>query len=158
MRDPLLFLCAVVESNDRDDTVVHTEQGHEEEALELEVYAEHCSCCGRKTEQDLVHSKRHDGTDRCHQDRRNADNIDIFHSRTVKAHSFKGKFQFLVFVKVKENTERHGNNLTEYSGCGSACNAHFRETEVAEDQDRVKNDIDDRSDSLCDHSIEGASR
>lgn len=61
--DPLSPARAVIVGDDRDKAVVQTEDRHEDEAVQLEVDAEHSRCRGGKGHQNLVHSEGHHGTD-----------------------------------------------------------------------------------------------
>ena len=62
---------------------------------------------------------------------------------------------FVVSFYIEPDRKEHCDDLTEDgSECGTGC-AHFRKTEVTEDQDWVKDNIQDCARSLRNHRIEG---
>ena len=63
---------------------------------------------------------------------------------------------FVVSFYIEPDRKQHRDDLTENgSECGTGC-AHFRKTEVTEDQDRVKDNIQDGARSLRDHRVKRA--
>ena len=62
---------------------------------------------------------------------------------------------FRVFKVVEHNGQNKRDNLTEYGRRRGARNAHFREAQIAENQNRVENDVDNCADALRNHRING---
>ena len=154
MCNAVLFVRTVVECDDRHHAVVQSKDRHEEEALQLEIHAEYRGCGGREHEQDLIHSKCHDGSDRHHQDGRDTDRVDRLYGLSFEPHACRMNVDLVVARHIEENAEQHRDDLAEYSReCGTG-HAHLRKAEVAEDQDRVKDDIQDRAEALRQHRIE----
>ena len=60
----------------------------------------------------------------------------------------------MVYSQIEADSENSGNTLSENRGNGSAFNPHGRESEIAEDQDRIQNNIDQGAGTLGDHGIE----
>ena len=63
----------------------------------------------------------------------------------------------MIFRLVEEDGEDAGNDLSDDRGKCSACHTHFRQTQKTENQDRVKDDIHDRTDALREHCVDGLS-
>lgn len=59
----------------------------------------------------------------------------------------------MVLCVVKIDPQEKGHDLTEDRGGRSAGYAHFRETEQAENQDRVKNNVQNGAEPLGQHGI-----
>lgn len=157
MRDALFVARAEIVGNDRHHTVVEAEDRHEEEALQLEVNAENGSRRRREHQQDLVHSESHDRTDRHHQNRRDADYVDGFDGLCIEAHFFERQVDIRIFARIVENAEDHRDDLSEDGRDSCSGNAHLRETEQTENQDRIEDDVEDRAESLRDHIVKGQS-
>lgn len=57
---------------------------------------------------------------------------------------------------VEDNRHDRAQTLTDHRRPGGAGDAQLREAEQAEDEDRVEDDIRDRTDQLRDHGIDRA--
>lgn len=110
--DPFSVSGAVIVGDDRDHAIVEPEYRHEDKALQLKVNAEHRGGGGREHEQDLVHSKYHDGTDGLHDNGRYAYLINGGDDFFIRAESFHIQVQFFVFRTVKVDRKNDGNDLS----------------------------------------------
>lgn len=81
--DPALMSGSEVEGQNRDQTVIQSENRHEEETLQLEIDSEDGGCCRGKGNQDQIHEIGHDGSDAHHEDRRDADIVDPADDRNI---------------------------------------------------------------------------
>ncbi len=153
MGNTVLFACTVVECDDRHHAVVQSEDRHEEEALQLEIHTEYRRCGGGEHKQDLVHSECHDRSDRHHQDGRYTDRIDALYRRCIETHTRRMNMDLVIARDIEEDREQRCDDLPEYGSKRRSGHAHFRETEVAEDENRVKNDIQNCAESLRDHRV-----
>ena len=77
LRHPLPFLCTIVEGDDGYHSGLESEDRHEDERLELEVYAKHRYRRRREGDEDRVEGADHHGADAVHDDRRDADLVDL---------------------------------------------------------------------------------
>ena len=96
--DPFPLLCAVVVGDDGDHAVVQAEDRHEDEALELEVHAQHGDGRGGKHQQDLVEQEGHDRHDGLHDNGRDAHLVDLADHVEAGTESPETKLQLLVFL------------------------------------------------------------
>ena len=153
--NPVLPLSPVIVRKNRDQTIVQSENRHEEEALKLEIHAEHrCRGLG-KTNQDQIHQVTHDRSDRHHQNRRNRHIIDLpDHLRRRMEYPPKAQMQFPVFPEIQNQPGHRRNTLSHDCRVSRSGHAHFGKSQKPEDQDRVKNDIDDGTGDLRDHGID----
>ena len=58
----------VIVCDDRDHSIVHTEYRHEDKALQFEIYTIYGCGSRREHQQDLIHTKCGDRSDRLHDD------------------------------------------------------------------------------------------
>ena len=56
-----------------------------------------------------------------------------------------------IIFEIEENCQTGGDNLTDYRCDGCACDAELRRPAQTENQNRIKNNIDDGTQSLCTH-------
>ena len=77
---------AVIVRDDGHHAVVEAEHRHKDEALELEVRAVHRRRHGGERQQDLVHAEHEERTDALHQNRREADLVDLGGDLPAEAH------------------------------------------------------------------------
>ena len=102
MDDPLFLSGTVVIGQHRDDAVIQSEHRHEEETLELEVYAEYRSCRGAERDQNPVHQVGHDGTDGHHQDGRYPHGVDAADDPGLRLQDqCEGEMNFFVLLQVQ---------------------------------------------------------
>ena len=154
--DALRLLRAVVVGNDRHHTVVEAKDRHEHEALELEINAEHRDCRGRKRDEDQVHDEARQRRDAAHDDRRDADGRDLAHELAARADVPQAQVDLRILAMIEDDRHDRAQALANHRRPGRAGNAHLREAEQAEDEDRVEDDIRDRTDQLRDHGIDRA--
>ncbi len=155
--NPFLIPCTIVVGNDRDHSVVHTEDWHEDKTLKFKVYAEYCCSGRREHEQDLVHSKCHDRTDGLHDDGRKPDLVDNENRSLVRAKMPEAHIDLFVLCMVEIEREAYSYDLTGDGGNCRPCNFKPGETEQSEDHDRIQYNVDDGSKPLCDHIVKGPS-
>ena len=151
--DPVFAPRAVVVGEDGDQSVVKTEDRHEEEALEFEVNAEHCCRrCGESGE-DHVHAVSHDGADGHHQNGRDAHGVDAADRVGVGMKDpLPAQVNVFVEFQVHEKTEQGGYTLTQNSCVGGTRYSQPGEAEETEDHDRVEDDVNDGTGRLADHA------
>ena len=155
LKDTVLVPRAVVVGDDGDHAVVDAEDGHEDEALELEIRAEDGGRSGCERHQDAVETEDHDGTDGRHDDGRQTDGIDAPDDFRFQFHVLETQGDLLVVLHVEEQRESGGDDLTEDGRDGRALDTHSRCAEKAEDEDGVGDTVDDGAGGLGDHAVEG---
>ena len=153
----VLLLGAIVVGDDGHDAVVHAEDGHEDEAVELKVAAEDIlgiGATGGEVEEDDVEEEGHHRADRHHDDAGHADGADALDDAAVRMEAAQADMQLVVLLAVKIDGQQAGHDLAEYGGGGSAGHAHIQQ----EDADGVEDDIDDRAHALGNHGVDGFAR
>ena len=146
----------VVEGHDGDDGVVDAEQRHEEEGLELEIDAEDAGGGLGEALEDLVDAEVHDGADAHHDDGGDAHTQDRADNVAIGLHVAAAQLlELLVVSAVQVHGQDGGDPLTDDGGQSGAGDAHFGQTEPAEDQDGIQDDVGDRAHGLGDHGLEG---
>ena len=58
-----------------------------------------------------------------------------------------------VFLLIEQHRKEKGDDLADHRGDGGARDLHARQAEIAEDENGVEDDVDDRARSLCDHRV-----
>ena len=154
--DPLRLPCAVVVADDGDHAVVHTEDGHEHEALQLEVDAEDGDSRGREGHQDLVHEEGHHAAHALHGDAGQADGVDAADGLGAGPEAPEADLDVGVLIEVEVQRHARAAELADDGGRGSAGGAGQGLAAVAEDEDGVENDIHDSAHQLADHTQMGA--
>ena len=148
----------VVVGKNRNETVVQSEDRHEEEALELEVHAEYSRCRRGEADQNQVHEICHDGADGHHEDGRHADVVNLADDGSHgMEHPAEREMNLFIEPEVQEQAEAGGNALTKDRCISCTGDAELREAAQAEDQDRVEDDIDDGAGQLRGHGQHGQS-
>ena len=155
--DSFFISGAVIVGDDRDHAIIEPEHRHKNKALQFKIDTEDSRRGGREHKQDLVHPKYHHGTDGLHDDRGNADLIDRGDDLPVRPESLHVQVQLLVFGAVKIKGKYYGHDLSGHRSDGCPGHLQARKTEQAEDQDGIHDDVDDGSDSLRDHGVNGLS-
>lgn len=61
-----------------------------------------------------------------------------------------------IFAVVEDHGQNKRHDLAEHRGHGRACDLHARQAEQAEDEDGVKNDVQDRAGALRDEGVDRA--
>ena len=87
----LALACAVIIGNDRNHTVVKSEDRHKDEALQLEINAEHVHRIHTESAEHEIHAERHHRADRLHQNRRNADDQNLLDQARLREQIAKAK-------------------------------------------------------------------
>ena len=147
---------AVVVADDGHHAVVHAEDGHEDEALELEVDAEDGDRRGREGHQDLVHEEGHHAADALHGDAGQADDIDALDGFCTGAEAVPADLDVGVLLQVEEDGGTGTAELADDRGHCRAGGAGQGLTAVAEDEDGVEHDVHDGADELAAHAQVGA--
>ena len=154
--DPLRPACAVVVADDGHHAVVHAEDGHEDEALQLEIDAEDRHRRGREGHQDLVHEEGHDAAHALHGDAGQADGVDAADGLGAGAEAPEADLDVGVFVEVEVQRHARAAELTDDGGHSSAGGAGQGLAAVAEDEDGVQHDVHHSAHQLADHAEVGA--
>lgn len=150
---PLRLPCSVVKSNDGDGGIVDAEQGHEEEALELVVDAEHASGGLLEALENLVHAEIHHGADAVHNQRRNTHRQDGLHGRFPGPDVFQPQLHIRVPLQIQIDADGCAHPLANDRGDGCTGHAHGGDAEFAMDKDGVENNVDDGAGGLGDHGV-----
>ena len=99
----------------------------------------------------------HQRTDGNHNHGGNADTEDAADHDFIRAKTAQLYLHFGILFQIQENGHTKGNDLPD-DGCGGgAGDLHPRKTEHSENQNRVKDDVNDGTETLCEHGIGGAS-
>ena len=142
---------AVVVGHDGDHRVVEAEAGHEDEALQLEIRAEDRGRRLGEGDEDVIHAKHHHRADGLHDDRGDADGVNVGNGGAVGADARKAQLDLDIFRVVEHKTERRAEKLARDRGEGRARDLKARKAEKAEDQDGVEHDVAHRARDLRDH-------
>ena len=157
--DPGFFSRTVVVGKNRNQTVVQTEDGHEEEALELEIDTKHSRCGGGEANQNQIHEIGHHGPDGHHKDGRNTNKIDFADDGQHRMENLpQGEVNVLIISEVQEQSDAGCHTLTKNRGISGSCNPELRKSAETEDQDRIEDDIEDGTGHLADHGQDGHAR
>ena len=125
----------VVVADDGHHAVVHAEDGHEHEALQLEVNAEHGHSGGGKGHQDLVHQEGHHAAHALHGDAGQADNVDPFDGFGAGAEALEIQLDIGVLAEVEVEGDPCAAELADDGGQSCTGGAGQRLAAVAEDED-----------------------
>ena len=157
--DPLRLSRTVVVGHDGDGGVIHSEQRHKEEALELEVNAEHIhrdlTVLGKALE-DLVDAHIHNGANAVHNNSGNTHRQHRAHHIAPQLEIPQTEFHIGVEFQVEDDRQNGRHPLTGDRSHGSAGDAHLGERTDTKDQQRIQHDVDDRAHALGDHGVHGA--
>ena len=134
----------IVEAYDRHDAGLHGAQGDEEKALPLVVKAENRHRLVGKRRQNKIKSKYVKRIRRLHQNIRRTEAEYL--ADVVRIYRPFGRSAETLFHDGQRRDYLPGNCCG-----GSAGNAHFRQTEHAENKQRIQYNIGDRAGYLCDH-------
>ena len=150
---PLRLLCAEVIGHNGDHTVVHAEDGHKDEALQLEVCAQDGSGRGGESNQDFIQAEGHHRADGGHGNGGQTHGIDTPDDAPVRTEAPEGECDFRILFGVEVIGQHTRHNLAQ-GGCHRrACNAHA----AGENEDGVENDVGQRTGHLGNHGVEGLS-
>ena len=148
---PVRLSGAEVVGHDGDHAVVQAEDGHEDEALELEIGPEHGGCGGGEAQQDAVEEEDHHGADALHEDGGDADAVDGPDGGAVEADLFGAQVELRVVPEVQEEGQPGGHPLADDRGQGRAGHLQPGQAEEAEDEDGVQDDVQNGPGELGDH-------
>ena len=146
----------VVVADDGHHAVVHAEDGHKNEALQLEVNAEHGHGGGGKGHEDLVHQEGHHAAHALHGDAGQADNVDPFDGFGAGAEALEIQLDIGVLAEVEIEGDPCAAELADDGGQSCTGGAGQSLAAVAKDEDGVKDDVDDGTHQLADHAQGGA--
>lgn len=155
LMNPSAVLCTVIIGNDGNNRIIKPEQRHKEEAVELKVNAVDRRSGGAERQQNLVHQIGGDRANGSHQDRGEADGIDLADDGEIKADLFEIDADIGIVLLIEDNAQRRGDELADNGGVGGTLDAHGGAAEETEDHNGIKNDIDDGADTLNVHGDEG---
>ena len=147
---------AVVIADDGHHAVVQAEHRHEDEALKLEVCAEHGGGRLGEGEEDLVHAEHHGGADGLHDDGGEAHPVDLRRHLAVPADLPGQDVDVRIAFEVQHQGSGGSHNLPCHRGNGGAGHLHPGQAEPAEDQDGVQHDVDEGAGKLGAHGQERA--
>ena len=125
--------CAVVVGNNGHHTVVQAENGHKDEALQLEIGAEHRRGRLGEADEDLVHRKGHHRSDGLHNDGRHAHLVNISGGRAVPADILPADVDVRIVLQVEVQRQQRRHDLTQHGSHRRAGNLQPGETAQAED-------------------------
>ena len=144
-----------VVGDDGHHAVVQAENGHEDEALELEIRAEHGGGGGREGDDDAVDAEDHHGADALHDDGRQADLIDVLDGVPVPANLLDVQVDIRVALDVHDESGDGGAALADDRGDGGTGDLQPGSAEEAEDEDGVQGDVQQGAQHLGAHGEMG---
>ncbi len=156
LHDPIRPPRAIVEGDDGNGGAVQAEQGHKEEALKLEVNAEHAGGSLVEALQYLDPAEDHDGEHAVHDDGGNTHRQDGAHDPAVQPEVAVAEGDIVVIACVQVHAHDSAAPLTDDGGDGGAGGAHGGQTEPAEDEHGIQQNVDDGAGGLSDHALNGA--
>ena len=124
---------AAVIGDDGHHAVVQTENGHEDEALELEVGPEDGGGRVGKADENLVHAEGHDRADGLHHNRGQPHPVNLPDNGPVRADVPEADVDLRVMPQIDKQANKGGDNLPQHRGGGGARHLHPGETEETED-------------------------
>ena len=147
---------AVVVADDGHHAVVQAENGHEHEALQLEVDAEHRHRRGREGHQDQIHAEGHQAAHALHGDAGQTHRVDAADGLGTGPEALEADLDIRVFAGVEVQGHACAAELADDRSHRCAGGAGQRLAAVAEDEDGVQNDVDHGTHQLADHAQMGA--
>lgn len=155
--DPQPVPCSQIIGDNGYHRVVQAEDRVEDHAVQLEKHAEHRGSGGGKRHQDLIHAESHDRSDGHHNDRGNADPVDLPDQAAVQPEALHAQADLFVFPDVQYKGQDGGQRLSA-DGCRrGAGDAHLWEAEIAENQNRIHDEVENSTGGLGNHRIRGFS-
>lgn len=97
--------CTVVIGDDRHHAVVEAEDRHENKALQLKIDAEDGGGGRSEGDQDFIHAKGHYGADGGHDDRWDADGVDLPNHFSTGPEALEAKGDFIIFFDIEDECE-----------------------------------------------------
>ena len=146
----------VVVADDGHHAVVQAKDGHEHEALQLEVHTEHRHRCGREAHEDQVHAKGHQAAHALHGNAGQAHRVDAANGLGTGAEALEADLDIWVPVQVEEQGHACAAELADDRCHSCAGGTTEGLTAVAKDEDRVQNDVHHCTHQLTDHAQVGA--
>ena len=163
--DALRLPRAVVIGRNSQRGVVDAEHRHEDEALQLVVCAEDGRADLAEAHADVlkaheheIHAVVHHGADGDHDHGRHADGQNAADELPVRAEAAQMQADVRIFAVVEDHGQNKRHDLAEHRGHGCTGDLHARQAEQAEDEDGVKNDVQDRAGALRDEGVDRAAR
>ena len=156
--DAFAFPCTVVVGYNGDHPAVETENGHEDDALEFEVRAKDRRCRLGKADEDAVDAKGHHRADGLHDDGGETDFIDDADHFPIGFDVFEMEMKFGVVFFIEIDGKACGHGLTENGSDGGTQYFQAGNGAKAENKNGVQNDVDDGTQPLGDHGVEGFPR
>lgn len=155
---PLLFLCAVVEADNRHNAVCQAEYRHKHEGLQLIIHAQNRNGGIGKGYQDTVHEENHDGAYRLHDNRREADRVNIFNRIEIETEMPEMDVHVVLLAEHDIDGKNHGENLPDDRRDRRAQHPELREEADAEDEQRVEDDVRHRTHEHKEHWVNHVAR
>ena len=135
---------------------MQAKDGHEDEALQLEVGPEDGGGGGGEGDEDAVDPKDHDGADAHHDDGGQADAVNVLDHGPVPADLFQGQVDLGVALQVHDQGGHGSHALAGHGGHGGPGHPQLGRAEEAEDEDGVQDDVDEGPQDLGAHGQVGA--
>ena len=154
MGDPLGLPGTVVISDDGNGGVVDAEQGHEEEALELEVDAEHAGGGFGKALENLVHTEVHHRADAVHHNGREAHGHDAGHGPLLQLEILLAELNFRIVFMVEVQGQQCAHALADHRCRSGAGHTHLGQPQPSKNQDGVQNNVDNGTSALGNHGVD----
>ena len=150
------FAGAVVVGDDGDHAVVEADEGHDDEALHLEVDAEHSHRGAGESDEEAVHAESHDAAHRGHGNGGDAYLVDAPDGTGLGPEILQAEPDVVVMAQIEVQPRESPQELPGHGGRGRAGGLHAGETEQPEDQDGVHDNIGQGPHQLGDHGVVGA--
>ena len=150
---PFRLSGAVVKGDDGNGGVVDAEQGHEEEALQLIVDAEHAGGGFLEALENLVHAEVHHGADAVHDQRGDAHGQNGIHGFLPGPQIGQAQHHVRVPLDIEVDAGGRSDPLADDCGHSRTGDAHGGKPKSAVDEDGIQNDVDHRTGDLGDHGV-----
>lgn len=147
----LFIPCTIVVAQNGEQPLVQTEDRHKHKRLQFEVQAKHRIGSGGERGQDPIEGHGHHRANRLHDNGGHAYNVNVFDDFSVGPEPPEGDVNVVIPEGDYQDCHDHGQDLTGYSGDGSAGYPHGGEAQQAEDHNGVQNNVGDSADQLEDH-------
>ena len=143
----------VIIGNDRHHSVIQAKYRHKYKTLKFKINTKY-RLRGTECRQDEIDTVSHQRTDGLYNYGRRSHLIDLYNQMSVRSKSFHGNIQFPITFQIKYQSKNCSYDLPDNGSHRRTGDSHPGHSEIAEDQDRIQNNINYRPGSLRDHGIE----
>ena len=123
--------------------------------MQLEVHPQHANGGGRKGDEDLIHAEVGHRADGLHHDAGQAHPVDFTDELALGPEAPELHLDKAVVLMQVIHAHQHAQQLAQHRGDGGACHPQLWEAQQAEDEDGVKDDVENGAGKLGKHGVEG---